>query len=193
MELSQANDYVKKMLSCEWVKQIHPGSIPAKTVTERKNYAENPAVNTRHCARCLNMNGCCFVKGKCPENPLHEHCHCYYEDIPVSDLKTISSIEKYTKYIFNNEKNKGKKALLEKWGYSIYDADFLKSEIEKQAQLAIQCGEYELDVLDGYGQRIDTVIHLKRKDTGEDVTFVAGWMVYPDGEIVLVTPYGDDK
>ena len=86
-----------------------------------------------------------------------------------------------------------KKALLEKWGYSIYDADFLKSEIEKQAQLAIQCGEYELDVLDGYGQRIDTVIHLKRKDTGEDVTFVAGWMVYPDGEIVLVTPYGDDK
>ena len=99
----------------------------------------------------------------------------------------------YTKYIFNNEKNKGKKALLEKWGYSIYDADFLKSEIEKQGQLSMQCGEYELDVLDGYGQRIDTVIHLKRKDTGEDVTFVAGWMVYPDGEIVLVTPYGDDK
>ena len=114
-----------------------------------------------------------------------------------SELISFNSISFFeifpTKYIFNNEKNKGKKALLEKWGYSIYDADFLKSEIEKQAQLAIQCGEYELDVLDGYGQRIDTVIHLKRKDTGEDVTFVAGWMVYPDGEIVLVTPYGDDK
>ena len=41
----------------------------------------------------------------------------------------------------------------------------------------MQCGEYELGSLDGYGQRINVVIHLKRKDTGEDVTFVAGWMV----------------
>ena len=57
----------------------------------------------------------------------------------------------------------------------------------------MQCGEYELGSLDGYGQRINVVIHLKRKDTGEDVTFVAGWMVYPDGKVVLTTPYGDDK
>ena len=193
MELSQANDYVKKMFSCEWVKWIHPGSSPAKTVAEKKNYAENSVLNGRHCARCLNMNGCCFVKGNCPENPLHEHCHCHYEEIGTIEVQTKSSIEKYTKYIFDNEKNKGKKELLEKWGYSVFDSNFLKEEIEKQSRLSMQCGEYELGSLDGYGQRINVVIHLKRKDTGEEVTFVAGWMVYPDGKVVLTTPYGDDK
>ena len=169
------------------------GSAPAETVAEKKNYAENSVLNGRHCARCLNMNGCCFVKGNCPENPLHEHCHCYYEGIGTIEVQTRSSIEKYTKYIFDDEKNKGKKELLEKWGYSVFDSNFLKEEIEKQSRLSMQCGEYELGSLDGYGQRINVVIHLKRKDTGEDVTFVAGWMVYPDGKVVLTTPYGDDK
>ena len=73
--------------------------------------------------------------------------------------------------IFDDEKNKGKKELLEKWGYSVFDSNFLKEEIEKQSRLSMQCGEYELGSLDGYGQRINVVIHLK-KDTGEDVTYL---------------------
>ncbi|MCR4725870.1 MAG: hypothetical protein K5753_01460 [Clostridia bacterium] len=193
MELSQANDYVKKMLSCEWVKWIHPGSMPAKTAAERKNYAENPAVNTRHCASCLNMNGCCFVKGNCPENPLHEHCHCYYEEVGGLNVQTRSAIEKYTKYVFNQGKDKGKKTLFEEWGFSIINAETLKKEIDRQAQIAFQCGEYVLGKRDGYGQRINIVIHLKTKDTGETVSFVSGWMAYPDGELVLATPYGGKK
>lgn len=40
---------------------------------------------------------------------------------------------------------------------------------------------------------ISIVIHLNRKDTGKEITFVAGWMVYPDGRIELITPYGDEK
>ena len=188
IELSQANDYVKKMLSCEWVKWIHPGSMPAKTAAERKNYAENPAVNTRHCASCLNMNGCCFVKGNCPENPLHEHCH--YETIEIIEVRATSVIEKYTKYIFDDENNEGKKALFESWGFSIYDSEYLKEEIERQARLAFQCGDYILGKRNEYGQRISIVIHLNRKDTGEEITFVTGWMSYPDGRIELNTPYG---
>ena len=190
MELSQANDYVKKMLSCEWVKWIHPGSMPAKTAAERKNYAENPAVNTRHCASCLNMNGCCFVKGNCPENPLHEHCHCHYETIETIEVRATSVIEKYTKYIFDDENNEGKKALFESWGFSIYDSEYLKEEIERQARLAFQCGDYILGKRNEYGQRISIVIHLNRKDTGEEITFVTGWMSYPDGRIEPNTPYG---
>ncbi len=190
MELSQANVYVKKMFSCEWVKWIHPGSAPAETSAAKRGNVDNALLNSRHCASCLNMNGCCFEKGNCPENPLHEHCHCHYEDIGTITVRATSVIEKYTKYIFENEKNKGKKALFEAWGFSSLDSDFLKKEIERQAQIAFQCGDYILGKRNEYGQRISIVIHLKRKDTGEEIAFVTGWMSYPDGRIELNTPYG---
>ena len=136
------------------------------------------------------MNGCYFVKDKSPDNPLHEHCHCYYEDIGIPDVQTMSVIEKYTKYIFDDEKNKGKKTLLELWGYTVNDSHDLKKEIEKQAFLAFQSGEYELGEMDGHGQRINIVINLKRRDTGAMVPFVSGWMSYPSGKLVLITPFG---
>ena len=104
-----------------------------------------------------------------------------------------SAIEKYVNYIFNKGKDKGKNKLFEQWGYTVQDSDALKKDIERQALLAYMTGEYELGKRDGYGQRINTVIHLKRKDTGVEVSFVAGWMSYPDGELVLATPYGGKR
>ena len=136
------------------------------------------------------MNGCYFVKDKSPNNPLHENCHCYYENIGMPDVQATSTIRKYTDYIFNSEKMNGKDALFGIWGYTILDSEFLKKEIEKQSFLAYQSGDYMLGKRNEYGQRISTVIHLKRKDNGTEVTFVAGWMSYPDGRIVLTTPYG---
>ncbi len=190
MNLAEASNVAKKTLSNQWVKWIHKGSAPANTATEKKMNVINSTINPKHCASCLNMNGCYFVKDKSPDNPLHEHCHCYYEDIGIPDIRTKSAIEKYVNYIFNKGKDKGKNKLFEQWGYTVHDSDALKKEIEKQALLAYLTGEYELGKRDGYGQRINTVIHLKRKDTGADVSFVAGWMSYPNGELVLTTPYG---
>ena len=190
MNLAEANNYAKKMLSNQWVKWIHRGSAPANTATEKNINVINSSINPKHCASCLNMNGCYFVKDKSPDNPLHEHCHCYYEDIGIPDVQTMSVIEKYTKYIFDDEKNKGKKALLELWGYTVNDSHDLKKEIEKQAFLAFQNGEYELGEMDGHGQRINIVINLKRRDTGAMVPFVSGWMSYPSGKLVLITPFG---
>ena len=190
MELSQANDYVKKMLSCKWVKWIHPGSEPAETSVAKRGNVDNALLNSKYCASCLNMNGCCFVKGNCPENPIHEHCHCHYEEIETINIRATSVLEKYTKYIFDDDNNEGKKALFEAWGFSILDSDYLKTEIERQAQIAFQCGDYILGKRNEYGQRISIVIHLNRKDTGEEITFIAGWMSYPDGRIELTTPYG---
>ena len=190
MNLAEANNYAKKMLSNQWVKWIHRGSAPANTATEKNINVINSSINPKHCASCLNMNGCYFVKDKSPDNPLHEHCHCYYEDIGIPDVQTMSVIEKYTKYIFDDEKNKGKKALLELWGYTVNDSHDLKKEIEKQAFLAFQRGEYELGEMDGHGQRINIVINLKRRDTGAMVPFVSGWMSYPSGKLVLITPFG---
>ncbi len=190
MNLTEASNVAKKTLSNQWVKWIHRGSAPANTATEKNMNVIASSINPKHCASCLNMNGCCFVKDKSPDNPLHEHCHCYYEAIGIPDVQTMSVIEKYTKYIFDDEKNKGKKALLELWGYTVNDSHDLKKEIEKQAFLAFQSGEYELGEMDGHGQRINIVIHLQRKGTGTTVSFVTGWMSYPSGKLVLITPFG---
>ena len=79
--------------------------------------------------------------------------------------------------------------MFESWGYTILDSYSLKEAFEKQAQLAYQCGEYELVERDGYGQRINIMVHLK-KQTGESFAIFTGWMTYPDGTLVLATPYG---
>ena len=144
---------------------------------------------SRHCAICLNLNGCCFVKEKCPDKPLHHNCHC--ETIDVSQITATAecSVEKFTKYIF--AEGNSKKDLFEIWGYSIIDSEYLQQEFIKQAKLAYSVGDYELGRLDDYGQRISIEIKLKRKDKIGYVTFTSGWMVYPNGRLVLTTPYGD--
>lgn len=40
-----------------------------------------------------------------------------------------------------------------------------------------------------YGQRITIAIVLPYKDKSDIVVFKSGWMVYPDGHIVLATPF----
>ena len=44
--------------------------------------------------------------------------------------------------------------------------------------------------LDKYGQRISIRISIPRKDTGEMVSYITGWMVQQNGKIKLNTPYG---
>ena len=39
-----------------------------------------------------------------------------------------------------------------------------------------------------YEQRISIIITLPKKNGTGEVSFVSGWMVYPNGEIVLTTP-----
>ncbi|MBQ8451822.1 MAG: hypothetical protein IJ538_03500 [Clostridia bacterium] len=47
-----------------------------------------------------------------------------------------------------------------------------------------------MGVLDSYGQRLSIKITLNRKDGKGQVTFISGWMVYPNGKILLTTPFG---
>ena len=83
-----------------------------------------------------------------------------------------------------------KKQLFEFWGYSIIDSEYLQQEFIRQAQLSYSVGDYELGLLNEYGQRINITITLKRKNKNEYVTFQSGWMAYPNGKIVLTTPFG---
>lgn len=66
----------------------------------------------------------------------------------------------------------------------------LKNEFEKQARRIYSVGGYTLGKLNEYGRRISVQISLSRKDKNEYAIFLTGWMVYPDGKIILTTPYG---
>ena len=66
----------------------------------------------------------------------------------------------------------------------------LKSEIEKQALEKYISGNYELGKLNDKGQRISIRIEIARKDIGSKVSFITGWMVFPNGHIQLITPLG---
>ena len=190
MDFRQANEYTRKIFLTNWVKWVHEGTKPAESNAEKSANVLIGAIS-KHCAMCLNLNGCCFVEEKCPPKPLHPNCHCFCVDITSITAKAECPIEKFTKYIFAN--GNSKKDLFESWGYSIMDSEYLQQEFIKQAKLAYSVGEYELGKLDKYGQRINVVIKLKRKNTNEYVSFVSGWMVYPNGKIALTTPYGGKK
>lgn len=188
MNLQKANDYTKKLFNTNWVKWVHERTKPAESNAEKSVNVLVGAIS-KHCAMCLNLNGCCFVEEKCPPKPLHPKCHCFCVDIPSITAKAECPIEKFTKYIFAN--GNSKKDLFESWGYSIMDSGYLQQEFIKQAKLAYSVGNYELDRRDDYGQRINIEIKLKRKDKEGYATFQSGWMVYPNGKIILTTPYGD--
>ena len=182
--------------SPQWGRFVHEGTKPAYTSQEKKENAEwAKANNNKHCAVCLNMNGCCLpvdvIENKM-KFPFHENCHCYV--VPANNLEITaeSPISKFAGYVFNEEKYSlnGKIKMFANWGYSVSDSIYLSEIFSKQAKLLFAKVNFELGRLDAYGQRIDIRVKLQRKDRFEVVSFVSGWMLYPDGRIVLTTPYG---
>lgn len=76
MNLEETKSIVSKIFNCSWVKWIHEGTKPADNNFKKTLNAVVGTILPVHCAQCLNLNGCCFVKEKAPLNPLHERCHC---------------------------------------------------------------------------------------------------------------------
>lgn len=189
MNLQQANEYTKRLFSTNWVKWVHEGTNPAENNAEKSTNVLVGAIS-KHCAICLNLNGCCFVVEKCPSKPLHPNCHCRTIPMLIMTASAECPIEKFSKYIFADGNNK--KQLFELWGYDIIDSEYLQQEFIKQARLAYAVGDYTLGMLNEYGQRINITIVLKRKNQDTQVTFRSGWPVYPNGKIILTTPYGGE-
>ena len=106
-----------------------------------------------------------------------------------------SAYSKYDVYLFNTKGkyNDNKKDLFESWGYTVEDIPYLKEEIEKQGLKKYINGDYTLDKLDKYGQRINIRIEIPRKDGSGTVSFITGWMSRPNGHIQLATPYGKNS
>ena len=162
----------------EWNKWIH------------RNLSDN------HCEVCLILHECWFAKEKTPKWPHHPFCHCILEAIPYNDVLTQSSSNcpytKFDPYLFDPDKvyKHGKNKAFESWGDSIEDSNWLKNEIETQGLEKYISGDYELGILNKYGQRINIRIEIPRQDKNEKVSFVTGWLVSPNGKIKLNTPYG---
>ncbi len=144
-----------------------------------------------HCWTCIKLNGCWFNSLKMPDRRQHEKCHCITEIIskPIENYNAFAKcdINKFTNYIFSEKYEwNGKRKLFEKLGFTIKDAEYLKSEYEKQAVTNYCNGNYQLDALDIYGQRINIVIKFERN--GRSVEFESGWLVCSKGTIKNTTP-----
>ena len=68
------------------------------------------------------------------------------------------------------DESKGKQNLFESWGYTINDANEIKTDMENQAKINYIEGRYVLKGLDRYGQRLAIPIELNgnifyKKDT----------------------------
>lgn len=163
-----------KYFTNRWLRWVHEGSKPAENNAE-KNANVVAGTISKHCAMCLNLNGCCFVVDKCPPKPLHPKCHCYTMDIPPITAKSECAIEKFSKYVFVPSNKNDKKQLFELWGYDIMDSEYLQQEFIKQAKLAYSVGDYELGLLNDFGQRIKIKITLKKIKMNMLSLFRDGW------------------
>ncbi len=192
-ELEAIREAVFKILNGEgWKRIVHFGLKPAYTIEEKKNNVENEN-NRLHCAICRNLNGCCFPKDNLPKYHKHPNCHCIFEDIAKPKVTADCLREKFAGYLFSPKyANNGKAQLFIKWGYDIINIEYLIEEYIRQAEEKYASGNFQFGKLNEYGQRISIAIELWRKDRKEKVEFKSGWMVYPDGNIQLTTPYGGE-
>lgn len=149
-----------------------------------------------HCEECLMLDGCFFTEEAHPPCPHHPYCHCTLELIDYSlvlrNATERSDYGKFDPYLFNTTGiyTHSKEKLFKEWGYNVEDASWLQAEIERQAREKYISGEYQLGKLNDKGQRISIRVTISRRDNGNAVSFITGWMVYPNGRMQLTTPYG---
>ena len=149
-----------------------------------------------HCEECLMLDGCFFTEEAHPPCPHHPYCHCTLELIDYSlvlrNATAHSDYCKFDPYLFNTTGiyTHSKEKLFKEWGYNVEDASWLQAEIERQAREKYISGEYQLGKLNDKGQRISIRVTISRRDNGNAVSFITGWMVYPNGRMQLTTPYG---
>ncbi len=141
-----------------------------------------------HCLVCTSLDGCYFVNNNKPDLPQHEHCDCRIKNISnllvKSNATSYCNEQKFSKYIFGSAgQSNGKLKFFENLGYSGKDIAELKNEYEKQALAQYLKGNYYLQNLDFFGQRLTIIITLK----GQQIK--TGWMLKPDGRIENTTPF----
>ena len=54
-----------------------------------------------HCLNCTALDGCYLLYSNCPEQPLHEHCHCKKNNVSFSVVKKIQMLSVLLKSLQN--------------------------------------------------------------------------------------------
>ena len=168
----------KSIDNASWVKWVHHSQGP------------------NCCQECLKLDGCLFLETKAPIWPHHPNCHCTLDPVDYSMVLLVASVHcdfgKFDPYLFNTQGRHphGKEKLFHDWGYTVADARWLQTEMEKQAREKYLAGDYKLGKLNKEGQRISILIEIPRRNGDGTVSFISGWMVRPDGLLRLITPYG---
>ena len=99
---------------------------------------------------------------------------------------SVCYIQKIRDYAFVDE---AKKNFFNTNGYDIIDSEFIRKTIEDIALKKYVSGDFVLGKLKDHGQRITIKVELPgRSKTGKPLVFHTGWLVYPNGKIVLTTP-----
>lgn len=171
--------------------------LPQKT-TEQPSWVQwtHHSEGKTHCEECLILDGCFFTQSNHPPCPHHPYCHCTLDPVPYAvvfgNISVYSDYGKFDPYLFKTTglQTHNKEKLFKEWGYTVEDAKWLQAEIERQGRKRYLSGQYELGKLNMFGQRINIKVTIPKKDGSGDVSFVTGWMVKPNGQIRLNTPYG---
>ena len=140
---------------------------------------------------CDKFNGCYFIVKQMPKYPQHPRCQCglkkIAKPIPNVTAKAACNIGKFTKYVFDEINNKGKKAIFEGLGYTIKDSEYLQQLYISQAIQKYCEGEYVYKGVEYYA-RIEIVIELPINNGGVQ-RIKTGWSLLPQGKIKLATPF----
>ena len=174
------------------------GAILVQKSTEMPEWVQwtHHSEGKTHCEECLMLDGCWFAGDAHPPCPHHPFCHCTLEPIDyafvLANAAANSNYTKFDPYLFDPENvyQHGKNKAFENWGYTVKDAKWLQEEIERQAREKYVSDEYTLGKLDIRGQKINIRVTIPRKDDSDDVSFITGWMVLPNGKLKFNTPYG---
>lgn len=141
---------------------------------------------------CDKFNGCYFIVKQMPEYPQHVNCQCKINKInkPIPDItaKAICDVRKFTEYVFDEERNNGKKKIFESLGYTIEDSEYLQTLYQRLGVEKYCAGEYAFKGTGQYYPRIEIVIELPTKNGGKQ-KIKTGWVLLPQGEIRLSTPF----
>ena len=127
-----------------------------------------------------------------PKYPQHPNCQCRLEKIakpiPYITANATCDIRKFTGYIFDEGKNKGKKELFESWGYTIGDSEYLQQLYISQAIKKYCDGEYQYAGVNDYAAKISITITLINQEGVQQYVNTI-WKLKGKGEIELITPY----
>ena len=80
---------------------------------------------------------------------------------------------------------------MDEWNFENWGIKYWSKTAEFEEYMnAHQLAKFQLSNRPVFGQRINIVIEIPRKDEEGTVSFVSGWMVEPNGKLKLNTPYG---